>query len=73
MISSVVLPSISLSGVRITLCLSTGLLRNLISSGVTKSLPLMIASALEAFSKAMEALGDAPSYREGFSLVSATI
>jgi hypothetical protein len=64
--ASQVIPSISFSGVKITRCLNTGAHTYLISSGLTKSLPLKQAQAFAAFNMAIEALGDAPKYKEGF-------
>ena len=62
-ISALVSPSISRSGVTITRWCNTGTAALLISSGVTKSLPAMAAKALLAFSMEMEALGEAPKYK----------
>ena len=73
MICLLVKPSISLSGVTITLCCNTGTATCLMSSGVTKSLPLMAAKAFDAFNKAIDALGDAPKYRKELLRVLTTI
>ena len=62
---SVVMPSISRSGVKITRWLSTGTNAFFTSSGITKSLPEIAANALEAVKVAMDALGDAPKYKCG--------
>ena len=63
---SVVMPSISRSGVNITLWLSTGIKAFFTSSGITKSRPDMAAKALAAVNVAMEALGEAPRYKCGW-------
>ena len=55
-----VMPSISRSGVRITLWLSTGINARLTSSGITKSLPFIAANAFDVFNIAIEALGEPP-------------
>ena len=70
---SILIPSISFSGVRITRCLKTGALTFFISSGLTKSLPRIQAEALAAFKMAIDALGEAPKYNEAFWRVLATI
>ncbi len=73
MISILVIPSISRSGVTTTLCCKTGIAASLISSGVTKSLPRKAAKPLAAFKIAIEALGEAPKYKNAFSRVFKTI
>src|ERR1035437_7079800 len=63
-ISFVVIPSISFSGVSITRCFNTGVATNLISSGVTKSRPFIAAIAFAVDNIAKDARGDAPKYKE---------
>ena len=53
-------PSISFSGVRIMRWRITGTAISRMSSGVTKSLPIMAAFAFEARKIANEARGEAP-------------
>jgi hypothetical protein len=54
------MPSISLSGVSNSLCRNTDGAAYTMSSGITKSRPLMAAIALAALSNASDARGDAP-------------
>ena len=60
MISSVVTPSISFSGVSMIRWFITGLETRRTSSGVTKFLPLKAANAFELRKIASDARGEAP-------------
>src|SRR5690242_8604099 len=66
-------PSISFSGVKMMRCLITGIAISMMSSGVTKSLPIIAACALADFKIARDARGEAPRYNEELLLVSFTI
>ncbi len=73
MISVLLIPSISRSGVTTTRCCKTGIAACLISSGVTKSRAFNAAKPLAAFKIAIEARGEAPKYKKAFSRVFITI
>src|SRR5690606_7918647 len=66
-------PSISRSGLGMMRCPRTGTNTFLMSSGMTKSRPLIAARALDASRMAMDALGDAPRYRLALLRVWSTI
>ena len=68
-ISLLVSPSISRSGVTTTRCSNTGIAASFMSSGVTKSLPFKAAYPFAAFNIAIDALGDAPKYKKPLSRV----
>jgi len=61
------------SGVSTKRCFNTALAQRLISSGVTKSRPLIAAFAFAAFIIDIEALGEAPKYKFALVLVLFTI
>ena len=67
------IPSISFSGETTILCFKAGIATNFMSSGMTKSRPLIAATALAAFKIEIEALGEAPKNKKGLFLVVWTI